>query len=225
MQIWFFAFWTQFLGHRSLVYQVYSRDPRLGSLGRAAKVATGQTETMKNCHADPHWQQPVVLKVVPEQLGRNELDIATKFRRKTYKKNWISLRLVPDEGYEMLWAWKSWWKCESARPDLFLRIVACSEAALGVTRRAKNAANCEVKMSTFQSDHFRPTFQRLQWSSKLVAWNMLFKRRTWDELADLALEFQEAHVGRNTNDQRFRRWMKTAEIIRRLQFLDVFSIF
>eukprot|EP00435_Cladocopium_sp_Y103_P012579 s2624_g3.t1 len=64
---------------------IYSRDPRLGSLGRAAKVATGQTETLNNCHTDPHWVQPVVLKVVPE-------------------------------------------------PDLFLRIVACSEVALGVTR-------------------------------------------------------------------------------------------
>ncbi|CAK9061759.1 unnamed protein product, partial [Durusdinium trenchii] len=78
---------------------VCSRDPRLGSLGRAAKVATGQTETLNNCHTDPHWAQPVVLKVVPE-------------------------------------------------PGLFLRIVACSDAALGVTR-------------------------------------------SWDELADLALEFQE----------------------------------
>ncbi|CAE7559837.1 Ccdc38 [Symbiodinium sp. CCMP2456] len=45
---------------------VHSRDPRLGSIGRSAKVATAQTETLTNCHADPHWTQPMVLKLVPE---------------------------------------------------------------------------------------------------------------------------------------------------------------
>ncbi|CAE7650465.1 Ccdc38 [Symbiodinium pilosum] len=45
---------------------VHSRDPRLGSIGRSAKVATAQSETLTNCHADPHWTQPMVLKLVPE---------------------------------------------------------------------------------------------------------------------------------------------------------------
>ncbi|CAE7533336.1 Ccdc38 [Symbiodinium natans] len=45
---------------------VQSRDPRLGSVGRSAKVTAAQTETLTNCHADPHWTQPMVLKLVPE---------------------------------------------------------------------------------------------------------------------------------------------------------------
>ncbi|CAJ1342967.1 unnamed protein product [Effrenium voratum] len=76
---------------------VFSRDPRLGSLGRAARVVFGQTEILSNCHSDPHWEQPIVLKIVPE-------------------------------------------------PGLFLRLSACSEAALGVTRAWDELAEVVMEM-------------------------------------------------------------------------------
>ena len=38
-----------------------------------------RTETLNNCHTDPHWVQPVVLKVVPESDTHSRLNSGIDF--------------------------------------------------------------------------------------------------------------------------------------------------
>lgn len=45
--------------------RVVSQDPRNG-LQNVAVLAEGQTEVLKSCTGDPHWEEPITLKVVPE---------------------------------------------------------------------------------------------------------------------------------------------------------------
>ena len=80
------------------MYSLYIKRNSLGFLIPRLDVCL-RTEVLTNCHSDPHWQQPVVLKLVPEPGVLDSKSSASQ-----------------------------------NRPGLYLRVVACSDVALNVTR-------------------------------------------------------------------------------------------